>query len=103
NKALFASRGYPMTEINRQQAFIPACCEVIYNTCGTAPGMWFTQDGTIIVSMPGVPYEMKKMMELDILPRLKALIGNDCILHQTIMTHGLGESCISDKISVWED
>lgn len=103
NERMFAAKGYPMTPINRRQAYVPDCCEVIMNTCGTAPGMWFNRDGTIIISMPGVPYEMKKMMELDILPRLKALTGGEYILHQNIMTHGLGESFLSDKIATWED
>jgi len=104
NIAYFKARGYELTEINRKQAEVPDCCEVIENTCGTAPGMWFnTPNGGILISLAGVPYEMKTMMERDLLPRLKALNGGEIIIHKTIMTHGLGESFLSERIASWED
>ena len=104
NIAYFKARGYELTEINRKQAEVPDCCEVIENTCGTAPGMWFnTPKGGILISLAGVPYEMKTMMERDLLPRLKALNGGEIIIHKTIMTHGLGESFLSERIASWED
>ncbi len=104
NIEFFKSRGYELTEINRKQAEVPDCCEVIVNTCGTAPGMWFnTPKGGILISLAGVPFEMKTMMEQELLPRLKALNGGQIILHKTIMTHGLGESFLADRIAVWED
>jgi nicotinamide-nucleotide amidase len=104
NIAYFKSRGYELTEINRKQAEVPDCCEVIENTCGTAPGMWFnTPNGNVLISLPGVPYEMKTMMERDLLPRLKILNSEQIIIHKTIMTCGLGESFLSERIADWED
>jgi nicotinamide-nucleotide amidase len=104
NTARFKTRGYELTEINRRQAEVPDCCEAIENTCGTAPGMWFnTPNNGILISLPGIPYEMKTMMEHDLLPRLKALNGGQVIIHKTIMTHGLGESFLSERIASWED
>jgi nicotinamide-nucleotide amidase len=104
NIAYFKARGYELTDINRKQAEVPDCCEVIVNTCGTASGMWFnTPKNGVLISLPGVPYEMKTMMERDMLPRLKALNGKQIILHKTIMTHGLGESFLSERIASWED
>lgn len=103
NIDFFKKIGVEMTEVNKLQAYVPTACEAILNTCGTAAGMWFEKDGKILISMPGVPYEMKEMMKLDILPRLQARIKGDCILHQSIMTHGIGESFLSDKIASWEE
>ncbi|MCL2417160.1 MAG: competence/damage-inducible protein A [Bacteroidales bacterium] len=104
NTAFFEARGYELTEINRKQAEVPDCCEVIENTCGTAPCMWFnTPNNGILISLPGVPYEMKTIVERDLLPRLKALNGGQTIIHKTVMTHGLGESFLSERIASWED
>ena len=103
NTAYFKARGYELTEINRKQAEVPDCCEVIENTCGTAPGMWFNTPKGVLISLAGVPYEMKTMMERDLLPRLKALNDGQIIIHKTIMTHGLGESFLSERIASWED
>ncbi|MCL2414068.1 MAG: competence/damage-inducible protein A [Bacteroidales bacterium] len=104
NTAFFKARGYELTEINRKQAEVPDCCEVIENTCGTAPCMWFnTPHGGILISLPGVPYEMKTIVERDLLPRLKTLNSGQIIIHKTIMTHGLGESFLSERIASWED
>ncbi|MBO7625572.1 MAG: competence/damage-inducible protein A, partial [Bacteroidales bacterium] len=77
---LFAGRGYPMTETNRQQALVPACCKVIVNETGTAPCMWFEYQGNIIVSMPGVPSEMKFLMEKSIIPSLQERNADHCIV-----------------------
>ena len=104
NTAYFKARGYELTDINRKQAEVPDCCEVIENTCGTAPGMWFnTPNGGVLIAMAGVPYEMRTMMERDLIPRLKALNSGEIIIHKTIMTHGLGESFLSERIAAWED
>ena len=104
NIAYFKARGYELTELNRKQAEVPDCCEVIENTCGTASGMWFdTPHNGVLISLPGVPYEMKTMMEQHLLPRLKALNGGEIIIHKTVMTHGLGESFLSERIASWED
>ena len=99
----FAKRGRVMTELNIQQAALPKNCTYIPNLWGTAPGMWFEKDGVIYVSLPGVPYEMKSLMEFEILPRLKARFSTHIIQHKSIRTIGIGESFLAEKISTWED
>lgn len=100
---LFTKRGMPILDVNIQQADVPEICETIFNPLGTAPGMWFNVDEVIYVSMPGVPYEMKGMMEGVVLPRLAKLAEGQHILHKTIMTVGIGESFLSKKIEAIED
>ena len=99
----FIQRGRKITELNRKQAEIPACCEPLPNSNGTAPGMWFEKDSKILISVPGVPYEMKALCEDHILPRLAAMINGDVIIHKTVLTHGIGESFLADLIAAWED
>ncbi|MCF0069250.1 competence/damage-inducible protein A [Dyadobacter sp. CY261] len=99
----FAKRGRAMTELNIQQAALPKNCTYIPNLWGTAPGMWFEKDEVIYVSLPGVPYEMKSLMEYEILPRLKARFSTHIIQHKSIRTIGIGESFLAEKISPWED
>ena len=99
---IFAGRGYPMTETNRQQALVPACCKVIVNETGTAPCMWFEQEGKIVVSMPGVPSEMKQLMSSRILPMLQERNGGRCIVQKNLIFQGIGESFLSDRIESWE-
>ena len=99
---IFAGRGYPMTETNRQQALVPACCKVIVNETGTAPCMWFEQEGKIVVSMPGVPSEMKQLMSSRILPMLQERNGGRCIVQKNLIFQGIGESFLSDRIEKWE-
>lgn len=99
----FAKRGRVMTELNIQQAALPKNCTYIPNLWGTAPGMWFEKDGVIYVSLPGVPYEMKSLMEFEIVPRLKARFSTHIIQHKSIRTIGIGESFLAEKISAWED
>ena len=98
----FKSRGRELTEINRQQAALPACCEKLTNPLGTAPGMWFTKGKKVFVSMPGVPHEMKKLMTDHVLPRLKEFFKTPVIHHTIISTAGIGESMLAEKISDWE-
>src|SRR5687767_9006470 len=98
----FRSRGRELTEINRQQAALPECCEKITNKMGTAAGMWFERKGKVFVSMPGVPHEMKCMMKDIIIPKLKQAFRTPIIHHQIIRTAGLGESFLSEKIADWE-
>lgn len=100
--AFFKSRGRELTEINRQQAALPVCCEKITNTMGTAPGMWFQRNGKVFVSMPGVPNEMKTMMTNLVIPKLKQTFRTPVILHTMIRTIGIGESFLAEKISDWE-
>jgi len=99
----FTRLNRPMIEMNRQQADVPDGCEVIQNKNGTAPCMWFEQEGRIIVSMPGVPFEMMYLMTEDILPRLKHTFNLPAIVHQTILTAGLGESFLATEIGDIED
>jgi nicotinamide-nucleotide amidase len=98
----FKSRGRELTEVNRQQAALPECCEKITNKVGTAPGMWFFRNGKVFVSMPGVPHEMKLMMTDIIVPKLKKTFETPVIHHLVIRTAGIGESFLADKIAVWE-
>lgn len=99
---IFKKAGRELTEANRQQAELPANCTKITNRMGTAPGMWFEERNTIFVSMPGVPYEMKTMMDEIILPRLKEKFVNGVIHHRIIKTIGVPESTLADKIADWE-
>jgi nicotinamide-nucleotide amidase len=104
----FNVRGFPVTKINRKQAEIPENCTAIPNTNGTASGMWFETESAdpgkkhIIVSMPGVPFEMKTMMINEVIPRIKKYFQPVTVLHQTILTQGLGESFLSDLLEDWE-
>jgi nicotinamide-nucleotide amidase len=100
--AFFKSRGREMTETNRQQAALPVACRKISNKLGTAPGMWFEKNGKVFVSMPGVPHEMKKMMEDYVIPRLSEVFKPPVIVHRIIRTAGIGESFLADKIADWE-
>ncbi len=102
-KALFARFGREVTGVNLKQAEVPENCTVIHNANGTAPGMWFEQNEKVFVSMPGVPYEMKKMMGAEILPRLKKKYNLPTIVHRTILTQGIGESFLSEIIAEWEN
>ncbi len=100
--AFFKSRGRELTEVNRQQAALPVCCEKVTNKIGTAPGMWFNRNGKVFVSMPGVPHEMKLMMTDLIIPKLKTVFKTPVIHHHLIRTIGIGESFLADKITTWE-
>lgn len=99
----FSSRGLPMLDINRQQAELPEKCTVIQNYRGTACGMWFEKNGSIFVSMPGVPFEMQGMMEEEVLPKIAARFDRPQIIHRTVLTIGLGESFLAKKIEDWEN
>jgi nicotinamide-nucleotide amidase len=100
--AFFKSRGRELTEVNRQQAALPVCCQKITNKMGTAPGMWFTRNAKVFVSMPGVPHEMKRMMTDIIIPKLRETFETSVIHHTVIRTVGIGESFLADKIASWE-
>lgn len=99
----FKTRGRPLTEVNRQQAALPECCEKITNKIGTAPGMWFERSGRVFVSMPGVPHEMKMMMTDLIIPKLKQTFATANIHHHVVRTIGIGESFLAEKIVDWEN
>ncbi len=101
---LFKIRGREVTPVNRLQAELPANARLLSNKVGTAPGRWFYEGGVVYVSMPGVPYEMKYLMEKGkVLPRLKRKKEAPFIMHRTILTQGIGESFLSDLISDFED
>lgn len=99
----FKNKGLELSDINRQQAFLPECCERVPNKIGTAPGMWFERDGKVFVSMPGVPHEMKLMMEETVIPKLQSVFKTEVIFHKLVKTVGIGESWLSEVIKPWED
>lgn len=101
-KNMFERRGFELTQTNIKQAELPDKCEMISNRLGTAPGMWFEKNNKIFVSMPGVPFEMKGMMENVVMPRLLDYFKPPAIIHKVVKTIGIGESWLSDKISSWE-
>lgn len=96
---IFAKYNRPLLEINKQQALVPANCEVVLNLNGTAPGMWFNHNGVIYMSMPGVPFEMMYMMEGQVIPKLKATLELPVIIHKTLLTVGEGESFLAERIA----
>ena len=140
-KRIFEARGYELTPINRQQAWVPRCCTMINNVLGTAPCMWFqfeiengkvkienrhtpvfdhpSKEGTgatansqfsilnsqlnkVVVSLPGVPFEMVNLMETEVIPRLQRHFRTDQIVNKNILVQGIGESFLSDLIEPWE-
>jgi len=92
---------HPILEANRSQAYLPSKCLALKNKYGTAPGMWFEKDGKVFISMPGVPFEMKAIVKDEVIPRLKDRYNRPFILHKTVLTYGLGESAIAEKIEDW--
>ena len=99
---IFGSRGLPMLQRNIDQSMVPEACTVIENKRGTAPGMWFEKEGKIYVSMPGVPHEMQGMMESFVLPRLAQHFETPAVVHQTLLTSGMGESFIAERLAAFE-
>ncbi len=93
----------PITQINKDQALVPSKCEVLFNQVGTAPGMWMKKENTVFVSLPGVPYEMKYLVENEIIPKLIKKFDRPYIIHQTLLTYGVGESLLAERIENWED
>lgn len=102
-RSFFASRGQSLSETNRRQAEVPENSTAISNLYGTAPGMWIEHEGKVYASLPGVPVEMKHLMSNEIIPRLRKKYQPGLIIHRTIMTHGMGESHLSDHIRQWEE
>lgn len=103
------NRPGPILERNLRQAEVPDTCTVLFNERGSAPGMWFESKTNpnstpkVFISLPGVPHEMKGLMEKEVIPRLKEHFERPIILHQTLLTAGTGESIIAEKIKIWED
>lgn len=101
-QSLLTSRNVTINQLNRDQALMPASCTILQNSAGTASGMWFEQNGTIFVSMPGVPFEMEAIMTEEVFPRLIKRGIMQSIVHKTILTYGLAESMLAEKIERWE-
>ena len=101
-RRIFESRGYELTPVNRAQALVPKCCEVLNNDLGTAPCMWFSQESKVLVSLPGVPFEMEWLMRNRVLPKLQETFKTDIITTKNILVQGIGESFLSDLIEPWE-
>lgn len=100
---IFKLRGYTMSERNKLQAFIPKSCTYIPNRFGTAPCMWFEKDNTVYISMPGVPFEMKSIFKTELIDRLKKHFKPTPYGRRVVMTTGIGESFLADKIKDWEE
>ena len=97
-----ASYGIPMNHFNVEQALIPDQARIIDNNFGSAPCMWFERDGKVVISMPGVPFEMKGIMENGVLNALRENYSTPAIVHRTIMTQGIGESLLAEMLENWE-
>lgn len=103
-RTLLERRGISFNDLNRGQAMVPDCCTVLFNAYGTAPGMWFeTEQGGVVISLPGVPFEMEHLMEDEVMPRLKAHFSLHANVHRTMITAGLPESMLAERIEKWED
>ena len=97
---MLSARGIAFNSLNRGQALVPDGCTVLFNHHGTAPGMWFESEGErVVISLPGVPFEMEHLMEDEVIPRLKSRFS----LHRTMITAGIAESMLAERIAAWED
>ncbi len=95
--------GRVASQINKDQALVPSKCTVLHNQVGTAPGMWIKKENTVFVSLPGVPYEMKYLIENQVIPKLVQEYKRPYIVHKTILTYGQGESHVAERIQAWEN
>lgn len=102
-RRMLTERGIEYNALNQSQALVPACCTVLFNAHGTAPGMWFERDGRVLVSLPGVPYEMEHLMQDEVMPRLATRFALRQIVHRTLVTAGLAESMLAERIAAWEN
>ena len=93
----------PITQLNKDQALVPSKCEVLFNKMGTAPGMWMKKENTVYISLPGVPYEMKYLVDNEIIPKVVREYKRPYIIHKTILTYGQGESLIAERLESWEN
>ena len=93
----------PITQMNRDQALVPSKCQVLFNQFGTAPGMWMKKENTVYISLPGVPFEMKNLIEKVIIPKIVNEYKRPYIIHKTILTYGQGESLVAERIEDWEN
>ncbi len=95
--------GREASQINKDQALVPSKCTVLHNQVGTAPGMWIKKENTVFISLPGVPYEMKNLIENQVIPKLFHDYQRPYIVHKTILTYGQGESLVAERIEDWEN
>ncbi|WP_179005778.1 competence/damage-inducible protein A [Winogradskyella forsetii] len=102
-EAIFSKYDIPLLEVNKQQALVPSQSKVLMNYNGTAPGMWLEKNGKVFVSLPGVPYEMKALITEQVIPKLRVQFKFPYIMHKTMLTYGLGESSLAERIEKWED
>ena len=102
-KAAFAKRNIPFTDNNNDQALYPDNCIILKNVLGTAQGMWFNKNNTVVVSLPGVPFEMKGLLMDEVIPKLKKEFQFPLILNKHIMTSGLSESLVASKLEFLEN
>ncbi len=100
---IFAKRGRNLLETNLMQADLPEKCQTLFNARGTAPGMWFDENGKVLISMPGVPNEMMKILENEVIPRLQKRFITEKILHRTAMTVNIAESLLSKRLEDFEN
>ncbi|MBN2634171.1 MAG: CinA family nicotinamide mononucleotide deamidase-related protein [Bacteroidales bacterium] len=101
-EGMMKRRGFPMNDNNRRQAEVPESCRVLKNATGTAPGMWFEKQGSIFISMPGVPYEMKYIMQEHVLPELNKRFSSRSIKLKNIMTYGAPEALLAELLTGFE-
>lgn len=102
-RRMLTERGVAYNELNQGQAMVPECCTVLFNAHGTAPGMWFEREGKVLVSLPGVPFEMEHLMQDEVMPRLQAHFSLRQNVHRTMITAGLAESMLAERIEAWEN
>ena len=100
---LLSKRGISLNRLNMDQALVPESSHIFQNKLGTAPGLLLQKDGCSFIFMPGVPFEMKYLMEFEVLPYLKNNFQTSTILHRTVLTQGLPESMLAEKIAAWEE
>ena len=100
---MMRAKGIEFNELNQGQALVPECCEVLTNRNGTAPGMWFEKEGRVVVSLPGVPFEMEALMREEVIPKVKEHFALRSVVHRTMITFGLAESMLAERIAEWED
>lgn len=103
NKIFAAYGKNSISELNKAQAMLPSKATILPNPFGTAPGMWFGEKDSVIVSLPGVPFEMKELMRNEVLPKLTTTFNRPYIIHKTLVVYDIGESALSEKIASWEN
>lgn len=102
-REMLARRDIPFNRLNQDQALVPECCEVLPNPNGSAPGLWFDRGRCVVVSLPGVPFEMKGLMEEQVFRKIESRFSLKAIVHKTLLTYGIAESVLAARIADWEE